>query len=298
MMRPIFDRVVMATDLSPTWDQIVACGGELRSLGCFGVILTYVITPNFFGGSGESLPPPAASRLADQRRVLTDQGLEVIIETPIGLPGRSLNSVAQKYGASLIIIGSHGKSRWREGVLGTFSGAVLHNIRFPLLLLPVRVAEGQEPSCPWHCAEFLSHLLFPTDFSQTAAEAMCYLELLAPRGVTRVTLLHALMTAPGKSGEPEDTAEAAAVARNFLDLLQGRLEAAGVPEVETRIAVGHPVSVILEVLKTTDISLVLLGTQGKGFIAEISVGSVAHNISRIVPCPILLIPPAERDDRE
>ena len=33
-MRPIFDRVVMATDLSPTWDQIVACGGELRSLGC------------------------------------------------------------------------------------------------------------------------------------------------------------------------------------------------------------------------------------------------------------------------
>ncbi len=160
------------------------------------------------------------------------------------------------------------------------------------------VAEGQEPSCPWHCAELLSHLLFPTDFSQTAAEAMCYLELLAPRGVTRVTLLHALMTTPGKSGEPEDTAEAAAVARNFLDLLQGRLEAAGVPEVETRVAVGHPVSIILEGLKTTDISLVLLGTQGKGFIAEISVGSVAHNISRIVPCPILLIPPAERDDRE
>ena len=208
MMRPIFDRVVMATDLSPAWDQIVACGGELRRLGCFSVILTYVITPNFFGGPGESLPPPAASRLAAQRRVLEEKGLEVIIETPIGLPGRSLNGVAQKYGASLIIIGSHGKSRWREGVLGTFSGAVLHNVRFPLLLLPVRVADGQEPSCLWHCTELLAHLLFPTDFSQTAAEAMCYLELLAPRGVTRVTLLHALMTTPGKSGEPRGTAEA------------------------------------------------------------------------------------------
>ena len=110
MIRPIFDRVVMATDLSPAWDQIVGCGGELRKLGCFGVILAYVITPNFFGGPGES-PPPAASRLAAQRRVLSDQGLEVIIETPIGLPGRSLNGVAQKYGAPLIIIGSHGKSR-------------------------------------------------------------------------------------------------------------------------------------------------------------------------------------------
>jgi nucleotide-binding universal stress UspA family protein len=61
---------------------------------------------------------------------------------------------------------------------------------------------------------------------------------------------------------------------------------------------GHPVSAILEVLKTTDISLIVLGTQGKGSIAEISLGSVAHNISRFAPCPILLIPPADRGDRE
>jgi nucleotide-binding universal stress UspA family protein len=298
MMRPIFDRVVMATDLSPAWDQIVSCGGELLRLGCSSVILTYVITPNFFGGPGESLSPPATSRLAAQRRVLEEKGLEVIIETPIGLPGRSLNGVAQKYGASLIIIGSHGKSRWREGVLGTISGAVLHNVQFPLLVLPVRLSEDQEPSCLWHCTELLSHLLFPTDFSQTAAEAMCYLELLAPRGVTRVTLLHALMTTPGKLNEPQSTTEAEAVARNFLDLLQGRLEAVGVPEVQTRMTVGHPVSVILKILKTTDISMIVLGTQGKGYIAEISLGSVAHNISRFAPCPILLIPPADRDSRE
>ena len=298
MIRPIFDRVVLATDLSPAWDQIVGCGAELRKLGCFSVILTYVITPNFFGGPGESLPPPAASRLAAQRRVLEEKGLEVIIETPIGLPGRSLNGAAQKYGASLIIIGSHGKSRWREGVLGTFSGAVLHNAQFPLLILPVRVADGQEPSCLWHCTEILEHLLFPTDFSQTAAEAMCYLELLAPRGVSRVTLLHALMPTPGKSDDPQGAAEAAAVARNFLDLLQGRLEAAGAPQVQTRIVMGHPVSVILELLKTADISLIVLGTLGKGSIAEISLGSVAHNISRFAPCPILLIPPANRGDWE
>jgi nucleotide-binding universal stress UspA family protein len=260
--------------------------------------LTYVITPNFFGGPGETLPPPAASRLAAQRRVLEEKGLAVTIETPIGLPGRSLNGVAQQYDASLVIIGSHGKSRWREGVLGTFSGAVLHNVQFPLLVLPVQVGEDREPSCLWHCTELLSHLLFPTDFSQTAAEAMCYLELLAPRGVTRVTLLHALMTPRRKAGEPRGDAEAQATARNFLDLLQGRLEAAGVPQVQTRVAVGHPVSVILEVLKTMDISLIVLGTQGKGYIEEISLGSVAHNISRFAPCPILLIPPADQDSRE
>jgi nucleotide-binding universal stress UspA family protein len=297
MIRPIFNRVVMATDLSLAWDQIVTCGGELLELGCWRVILTYVVTPNLFGGPGKSLPRPAASRLTAQRRVLEEKGLEVIIETPIGLPGSSLNEVAQKHDASLVIIGSHGQSRWREGVLGSFSGAVLHNVQFPLLVLPVGLNDGDEPSCLWHCTELLGQVLFPTDFSQTAAEAMCYLELLAPRGVTRVTLLHALQTAPGETGERQDTAEAAAAARNFLDLLQGRLEAAGVPEVQTRMSVGHPVSFILEVLKTTEVSLLLLGTQGKGCIAEISVGSVAQNISRFAPCPILLIPPANRDSR-
>ena len=39
-------------------------------------------------------------------------------------------------------------------------------------------------------------------------------------------------------------------------------------------------------------------TQSQGYIAEISLGSVAHNISRFAPCPILLIPPADRDSRE
>jgi nucleotide-binding universal stress UspA family protein len=297
MMRPIFDRVVMATDLTPAWDEVVSCGGELLDLGCSLVILTYVITPNLFEGA-DGFPTQAAARLAAQRQMLSNRGLEVIIVTPIGLPGFSLNEVAQKYDASLIIIGSHGKSRWREGVLGTFASAVLHNAQFPLLVLPVRVENGKAPSCLWHCTELLAHLLFPTDFSQTAAEALCYLELLAPRGVGRVTLLHALESPPERVAEPQALTEAAAVARNFLDLLQGRLEAAGVLEVQTLMSPGHPVAVILEVLRTTDISMIVLGTQGKGFIEEIYLGSVAHNISRFAPCPILLIPPADRDSRE
>jgi nucleotide-binding universal stress UspA family protein len=293
MLHPLFHQVVMATDLSGAWDQIVSCGGELLGLGCRRVVLTHVITPDLFGGLGDGLSPPHASRLAAQRRSLEEAGLEVLIETPIGLPGASLNEVARKHDASLIVIGSHGRTRWREGVLGTFSGAVLHNIRFPLLVLPVQLDDRQEPGCLWRRADILDHLLFPTDFSQTAAEALCYLELLAPRGVNRVTLLHALPAAPDPGA-----ADAAASARNFLDLLQGRLQAAGVPTVHTRTAVGHPVAVILETLGDTDVSLIVLGTQGKGSIAEISVGSVAHNISRFAPRPLLLIPPSGRDDGE
>ena len=40
-----------------------------------------------------------------------------------------------------------------------------------------------------------------------------------------------------------------------------------------------PIPAILEVLKTQDISLIVMGTQGKGFIKEIFLGSVAHNVA-------------------
>jgi nucleotide-binding universal stress UspA family protein len=121
-----------------------------------------------------------------------------------------------------------------------------------------------------------------------------YAERLAPQGVDQVTLLHAL-EAPGCEYYPpgyRETAEAAA--RDLLAKWQGRLEAAGVPQVHSRMTPGHPIPVVLEAMRTLDCSLILMGTQGKGFIREIFLGSVAHNLSRQATCPVLLIPPASR----
>jgi nucleotide-binding universal stress UspA family protein len=286
----------MATDLSAAWDEIISCGGELRHLGGSGVILTHVITPNFFRLSSEELRQQAEPRLARQRQHLEAQGLTVRVEIPVGLPASSLNDVARKHDASLVVIGSHGKSRWREGVLGTFSSAVCHNTRFPTLVLPVRVtAEGEPAGCLWRCTELLDHLLLPTDFSQPAAQALVYVELLAPRGVGQVTLLHALQVPPLEFYEPGLPERVEAQARNSLEILEHRLEAAGVPLVKSRLHSGHPISVILELLRAEDVSLIVLGTQGRGLIAEIFLGSVAHNITRVAPCPILLIPPLPRE---
>jgi nucleotide-binding universal stress UspA family protein len=77
---------------------------------------------------------------------------------------------------------------------------------------------------------------------------------------------------------------------NSLEILKNRLEAAGIPRVETRVIPGHPFSVILDAMRRLDISLIAMGTQGRGFIEELFLGSVAHNISRVAACPLLLIP--------
>jgi len=286
----IFETIVLATDLSPAWNEIVACGREFCGLGASRAILTHVATPGHSPEAEAEAGAEIESYLRVQARQLATAGLEVILETPGGPPAQSLNQMAQRHDASLIVLGTHGKSLWREGVLGSFSSAALHQALFPILLLPVRVAKRSSPHCLWRCAELLRHVLFPTDFSEIAAEALLALELLARRGVARVTLLHALevhlneLLAPNLAVAPE------APEYNSLEILKNRLEAAGVPQVQTRVTPGHPYSVILEAVRSLDISLIVMGAQGRGFLAELFLGSVAHNISRVTDCPMLLIP--------
>ncbi len=291
----VFETIVLATDLSPAWDEILACAGEFKALGCSRVILTNVIVTKFLMGLEAMLRADVRPKLEAQQRQLEAQGLQVDVEMPIGLPAYSLNDIACRYSADLIVVGSHGTALWREAVLGCFTCAVLHNIQYPVLLLKVRLkAPGQPGSCQISRNKVLGQVLFPTDFSEISARALEYVERLAAKGMSRVTLLTAL-DVPGHAAYPEGYQEIAeGAARDLLEQWKQRLLKAGVPVVHDRFDPGHPIPAILHSLESQEISLIVMGTQGKGFIQELFLGSVAHNVSRLATCPVLLIPPASR----
>jgi nucleotide-binding universal stress UspA family protein len=287
--------IVLATDLSPAWDEIVACAGEFQALGCSKVILTHVISVKFMMGMEGKLRAEARPKMEAQKAKLASQGLAVAIEMPTGLPAFSLNEVARCNGADLIVVGSHGQSLWREEVLGCVTCAVLHHAEYPVLLLNVKVKEGmKQGACRLRATELLRHVLFPTDFSEIAERAYTYVEYLASKGASRVTLLNAL-DVPGHEAYPPGYQEwAEGAARQLLEDWRQRIQQTAVQQVDAGFDPNHPIPAILEVLKTQDISLIVMGTQGKGFIKEIFLGSVAHNVSRLATCPVLLIPPAFR----
>ncbi len=199
------------------------------------MILTHVLTPGRFAGPEADARAEAEPYLRMQVRQLEAQGLEVVLETPTGLPGQSLNRVAQEHDASLLVLGTHGKSLWREGVLGSFSSAALHQASYPILLLPVRIpADREAPHCLWRCRELLRHVLFPTDFSEIAAEALMVLELLAPRGVARVTLLHALEIHMSEIYGDHLQVAAEAPEYNSLEILRPAWKPPGCPKSRAR----------------------------------------------------------------
>jgi nucleotide-binding universal stress UspA family protein len=291
----MFKKIVLATDLSPAWDEIVACAGELKVLGCKEIFLLHVVEVKFLGGFGEKLRAEAEPRLQAQAASLAAQGFTVCQELASGLTAYAINDAAQRYCADLIVVGPQKTSRWQERVLGSTAGAVLHHAEVPVLLLKTSIREELEAgTCRLQASELLRHILFPTDFSFISERAGSYLERLADRGASRVTVLHALDVPGGEAYPPGFQEMAVAQAQQSLAAWRERLLSAGIPQVEAVFDPGHPLPAVLNVLNTQDISLIIMGTQGKGFVKELFLGSVAHNVSRLAPCPVLLIPPASR----
>jgi nucleotide-binding universal stress UspA family protein len=281
----MFERVVLATDLSPGCDEIVAQAANLRSFGCRKAILAYVITVKFLVGLDELLKAEAQPKLEAQKRKLEAQGFEVAIEMPLGIPGFRLNELADRYGASLIVMGSHGKSLLREGVLGSVSREVLHHTEHPVLLINVKQVEGEgRDNCHLRSTELLRHVLFPTDFSEVANTAFGRLRRMVPLGLSRVTLVHAL------GGSESPSGQAGEAALGCLKQLQARLIASGVPEVCCQLSKGDAAYEIREAMKIGNYSLVLMGTMGKSLLGETFLGGVALNVARLARCPVLLIP--------
>lgn len=292
----MFRTIVMATDLSSAWDEIVTCAGELKALGCSEIILTHVVTVLFLSGMEGALRTEARQNLEVQKAKLEAQGFSVGIEIPTGLPAQSVNEVARCCGADLIVVGSQGRSLWREAVLGSVSSAMLHHIHYPTLLLNIRLKEGMASgSCRLQATDLLRHVLYPTDFSKISERTGEFVTRLAPRGISQVTVLHALDVPGTEDSYPPGYQEVAVgAAHDLLEQCKQRLITAGIPSVHVRLDPGHPIAAILHVLASQDISFIVMGTQGKGFIKEIFLGSVAHNVSRMATCPVLLIPPETR----
>lgn len=291
----MFKKMVLATDLSPAWDEILACAGELKVLGAEDLILTHVVTVKFLGGLEATIRAEAEPKLAAQKEELQKQGFRASVELPTGLPAYALNDVARRHQADLIVVGPQKTSRWQERILGSVASAVLHHARFPVLLLKSTIREELEAgTCRLQATELLRHVLFPTDFSETSERAGHYLKGLAGRGIQRVTVLHALDVPGGEAYPPGFQEMAETQARESLAATKEQLLQAGFPQVEAVFDPGHPLPAILKVLESRDISLIIMGTLGKGFIQELFLGSVAHNVARLAPCPVLLVPPFAR----
>jgi nucleotide-binding universal stress UspA family protein len=111
-----------------------------------------------------------------------------------------------------------------------------------------------------------------------------------------VVLLHVLR--PGAM-DPANVLPTEAVARTYLDTFGARLRGEGI-HAETVIRIGAPAPTIVQEALIRDAHLIILGTNTRPILSTAVLGSVADQVARAAPCPVLLVhphgEPAERQE--
>lgn len=285
----MFERVIVATDFSEAAEAVVDCVPSLAAAGLREVVLVHVLHVVNTPGFEEMLRAAAEPELARQAERLRAHGLVVRTEMRVGVPAVALADSAREEGASAIVVGSHGRSGLMRILLGSVSMALLHHATVPVLLVRVQLCEtDQGISCEVQCVDPFAHLLFPTDFSAPADEALAWLKGVVAQTGARVTLLHVQDRVVMKR-QMERLEEFNREDTQRLEHIAEELRAAGAGAVATEVRLGTPAQVITE-LAGDQASLVVMGTRGRGAVEDLVVGSVALQVARKSPIPVLFVP--------
>ncbi len=286
----MFSKMLVATDLSETSERAVCALGNLKHLGTREAVLLHVFNIRDVGALADHLMELARPSIERQRKTLEDLGYIATAKMALGLPQIEINRQADELDCSLIVVGEPGSTLTGEILLGGVASGVIHNATKPVLLLRLKRREKNEAPCDAYPCDPLEHVLFPTDFSDNAEHAFAYVKKIASCGAKRVTLLHVQDQARIERHLKNRLEEFNRIDTDRLERLRKDLMDAGAAGVDLELRYGSPKKEIVERIRKGDISLTVMGSQGRGFLGEMFLGSVSHAVARRSTVPVLLVP--------
>lgn len=138
----------------------------------------------------------------------------------------------------------------------------------------------------------MKKILFPTDFSKNANNALAYIVEIANHFGSEITLLHAyrVYSSAGSfvSVESYMKEDAAKDMLSVIDTLEPQLKNGAM--VNSKIIKGETVSTIANVSEQGNFDLLVMGTQGASGLEEIFIGSTTNGVMKRTEVPVLAIP--------
>ncbi len=137
------------------------------------------------------------------------------------------------------------------------------------------------------------HILVPTDFSDYANHAVDYAIQLAKALDARLTVLHVIHLTPLVMGEMGASSlvpyleDIETDAGQRMQTLLTQVQQEGL-QGETAVVQGVPFHLIIDMAKTKDIDLIVMGTHGRTGLTHALIGSVAERVVRLATCPVLV----------
>ncbi len=283
--RLLWEKTLIATDLSESSNQVVGCvakeGGEFTR----SAKLVHVISVETAGGLDETLEKADRPAMEEQVERLRNAGIDASHEFAYGIPSVEINRVITEEGYQLLVLGSHSRNLVEEVMLGSVSDSIIRHLVVPALLIKSR---GERSAvCP---LAFAGNILFPTDFSENARAAFETLKALVGNYHPAVTLYHVQNTDIIPPHLDHKLEEFNRIDTDRLNEMRQSLLKAGARDAKVKIETGQAKQAITDEINNGNYNLVVMGTQGRGWVEEVFLGDIAHGVIRKSRASLLLIP--------
>jgi nucleotide-binding universal stress UspA family protein len=150
----------------------------------------------------------------------------------------------------------------------------------------------------------LGRILVPTDFSERARMALSYGVTLAERFGSTLHVLHVVEVVADVSPLTQELGARDELEREIVDRAGGELNQLLAADNRKRLKVefavewGVPFTEIIRYAQARQIELIAMGTHGSGGVKRLILGSVAENVVRSAPCPVLTVGEARTSARD
>ena len=204
--------------------------------------------------------------------------------------------LAQKIPADLIVMSTHGRTGLQHFFLGSTAERIVQHSPCPVLVTRARSEKPDQSAIQKLRPGARESILVPVDYSSASGQALQYAIGFAAHTGAKLLILHATHLGNGLTVEDlkafrfakarkEARAEAQRQMGKFL-----RPVRFGSVEFDTLLRMGNPVAEICEVAEQHDIDCIITATHGLTGFDHLLMGSVAEQIVRRAPRPVLVVP--------
>lgn len=290
----MFEKFIVATDVSKDFLVSMSCVGGLKPYGAKKCLLIQFRDLNeiidFSGVYSNELLYEYERTVARHKEEIEKEGFEVEVRVLPGFSPSQINRICSDEGYSLTVIASRKYSPSGEVNFGRMANDLIHAARFPVM--QIRTEETVKTYDPdaRETMDLTSCILYPTDFSENADAAFKYVSEMASGIADEVTLLHVQDKSKISPHLENRIEEFNRLDEARLKGMKDMLEKQGKSKISTVVKYGSPSLEILRLTENLDVKLIIMGSQGRGYVKEFFLGSVSQNIARMSPSSVLLIP--------
>lgn len=288
-------KAILATDMSKASDLLFDFLSEYKKMGVEHITLFHVptISFNYMEYSGYAMRVHIEARMINLRNKLIDAGFTSDYIFKEGLPSQEIVDYGAIQPDSLIIIASKGHGFAKRNLIGSTTLRVIQQSVNPVLLIRTRctvVGDTGEYVCSLESGKLFETGLLLTDFSKGSGAAFDFAEEHLVEHFKNLALMHVHDRTIMESHDRQAVERFNEVDNERLIKCTVSLRRKTTAPVRCILVEGTVVAEIMKEAKLNEVSLIVLGTHGKGHFTDMVLGSIAYAIIQLVESNCLLVP--------